>query len=109
MAQRLRLSFTRNHFVGLIDKVNKTQMAIREALVYIFARNHAARGPWYSFGSDGKAFSLESQPCDFAVNAATNRFAPGVWRELQSMEWLAARENLAVFGKAGTKKLSFCL
>lgn len=30
--------------------------------------------------------------------------APGVWRELQSMEWLTAGENLAVFGKAGTGK-----
>lgn len=104
MANRLRLTFLRDHLPEVFERVTAAQMTPRDAIAFALQQevdqreaNHfkqalqAAHFPWVK--------SLDE--FDFGAQPSLN---PGLIRELAKLEWIDANENVAFFGASGVGK-----
>lgn len=104
LAQRLRLTYLRDHLDEVLEGVIETKMTPRDALAFALGKeveqreaNHfrqalmAAHLPAVKRLED---FDLSAQPS----------IDPGVFHELARLEWLQAGENVALFGPPGVGK-----
>ena len=104
-ATRLKLSWTRDHLLELINTVTEAKMTPREVLDYCFSKeieqreenriklaNMAAHFPPGNFTLE--QFDMTAQPS----------LDPGIIRELETMEWAKAGENVLFLGPPGVGK-----
>lgn len=104
MATRLRLSFTRDHLDELLAALVKSKATPRETLTYIFGKEIEQReANRIKQALMGAHFPFERTLLDFDMTAQPS-IDPGVIRELSTLEWIEAGENLALFGPPGVGK-----
>lgn len=108
-ASRLRLTFVRDHVAEVLDIADKTKMTPREVIDYVFDKeieqrdvNRYKQAPMAAHFPAVKTL----EDFDFSKQPSIN---PGVIRELKSLEWLEAGENVTLFGPPGVGKTHLAL
>lgn len=108
-ASRLRLTFVRDHVAEVLDIADKTKMTPREVINYVFGKEIEQR----DVNRHKQALMAAHFPAvktledfDFSKQPSIN---PGVIRELKSLEWLEAGENVTLFGPPGVGKTHLAL
>lgn len=104
MANRLHLTFLRDHLAEVLESVTAAQMTARDAISYALQKevaqretNHfkqalrAAHFPWVKTLEE---FDFSAQP---SIDS-------GVIQDLSKLEWIDAGENVAFFGSSGVGK-----
>lgn len=104
LADRLRLPYLRDHMTEVLENIAQAKMTPRQAIEYAFGKEvqqrecnrfkqllQSAHLPTIKKLED---FDLTAQP---SIN-------PGTIRELASLEWIDAGENVAFFGVPGVGK-----
>lgn len=104
MANRLRLTFLRDHLAEVLESVTAAKMTARDAISYALQKevaqretNHfkqalrAAHFPWVKTLEE---FDFSAQP---SIDS-------GVIQDLSKLEWIDAGENVAFFGSSGVGK-----
>lgn len=104
MASRLKLSNTRDRADALLEEATKAKLTPRETLEFVLGQEienrnanrirQAMMSAHFPFDRTIEGFYLSAQP---AVD-------PGQTREPSRMDWVAAGENLALFGPPGVGK-----
>lgn len=104
MASRLKLSNTRDRADALLEEAIKAKLTPRETLEFVLGQEienrnanrirQAMMSAHFPFDRTIEGFDLSAQP---AID-------PGQIRELSRMDWVAAGENLALFGPPGVGK-----
>ena len=108
-ASRLRLTFVRDHVAEVLDIADKTKMTPREVIDYVFGKEIEQRDVnRYKQGVMAAHFPAVKtlEDFDFSKQPSIN---PGVIRELKSLEWLEAGENVTLFGPPGVGKTHLAL
>lgn len=104
MASRLKLSYTRDHLQEMLDEAGRVNLTPRETLEYFFAQEITQRDAnRIRQGMMLAHFPIQRtlEEYDFSAQPTVD---PGKLRELSSMDWVAAGENVAFFGPAGVGK-----
>lgn len=104
MAARLRLTYTRDHLVELVETAAKSHMTPRETLEYVFKKEVAQRdenrvrlaqmSAHFPFVATMEGFDMAFQPS----------IDPGKRRDLVSLEWVTSGENVVLIGPSGVGK-----
>lgn len=104
MAARLRLTYTRDHLVELVEAASERHMTPRETLEFVFRKEVERRdenrarlaqmSAHFPFVATLKGFDMTFQPS----------IDPGKMRELASLEWVASGENVILIGPSGVGK-----
>ncbi len=108
-ASRLRLTFVRDHVAEVLDIADKTKMTPREVIDYVFGKEIEQRDVnRYKQALMAAHFPAVKtlEDFDFSKQPSIN---PGVIRELKSLEWLEAGENVTLFGPPGVGKTHLAL
>lgn len=108
-ASRLRLTFVRDHVTEVLDIADKTKMTPREVIDYVFGKEIEQRDVnRYKQALMAAHFPAVKtlEDFDFSKQPSIN---PGVIRELKSLEWLEAGENVTLFGPPGVGKTHLAL
>lgn len=108
-ASRLRLTFVRDHVAEVLDIADKTKMTPREVIDYVFSKEIEQRDVnRYKQALMAAHFPAVKtlEDFDFSKQPSIN---PGVIRELKSLEWLEAGENVTLFGPPGVGKTHLAL
>ena len=108
-ASRLRLTFVRDHVAEVLDIADKTKMTPREVIDYVFGKEIEQRDVnRYKQALMAAHFPAVKtlEDFDFSKQPSIN---PGVIRELKSLEWLEAGENVTLFGPPGVSKTHLAL
>lgn len=108
-ASRLRLTFIRDHVAEVLDIADKTKMTPREVIDYVFGKEIEQRDVnRYKQALMAAHFPAVKtlEDFDFSKQPSIN---PGVIRELKSLEWLEAGENVTLFGPLGVGKTHLAL
>lgn len=103
-ASRLRLTFVRDHVAEVLDIADKTKMTPREVIDYVFGKEIEQRDVnRYKQALMAAHFPAVKtlEDFDFSKQPSINT---GVIRELKSLEWLEAGENVTLFGPPGVGK-----
>ena len=104
MAARLRLTYTRDHLVELVETAATSHMTPRETLEYVFRKEIEQR--------DGNRVRLAQMSAPFPFAATMDGFDmsfqpsidPGRIRELASLGWVISGENVILIGPSGVGK-----
>ena len=104
MAARLRLTYTRDHLVELVETAATSHMTPRETLEYVFRKEIEQR--------DGNRVRLAQMSAHFPFAATMDGFDmsfqpsidPGKIRELVSLGWVISGENVILIGPSGVGK-----
>ena len=104
MAARLRLTYTRDHLSELVEIAGKGKMTPRETLEFIFKKEVEQR--------DNNRVRLAQMSAHFPFVATMDQFDmtfqpsldPGAMRELLSLEWISAGDNVVFIGPSGVGK-----
>ena len=104
MAARLRLTYTRDHLVELVETAAKSHMTPRETLEYVFRKEIEQR--------DGNRVRLAQMSAHFPFAATMDGFDmsfqpsidPGKIRGLVSLGWVISGENVILIGPSGVGK-----
>ena len=104
MAARLRLTYTRDHLVELVETAAKSHMTPRETLEYVFKKEVEQR--------DENRVRLAQMSAHFPFVATMDGFDmafqpsidPGKIRDLVSLEWVSSGENVVLIGPSGVGK-----
>ena len=104
MAARLRLTYTRDHLVELVETAATSHMTPRETLEYVFRKEIEQR--------DGNRVRLAQMSAHFPFAATMDGFDmsfqpsidPGRIRELASLGWVISGENVILIGPSGVGK-----
>lgn len=104
MAERLRLSFMRDHMTDMLATVSGAKMTPRETLEYFFSKEIDQRetnriklalmGAHFPRICTLEGFDMTAQPS----------LDPGVIRELAQLEWIDSAENVLFLGPPGVGK-----
>lgn len=108
-ASRLRLTFVRDHVAEVLDIADKTKMTPREVIDYVFSKEIEQRDVnRYKQALMAAHFPAVKtlEDFDFSKQPSINT---GVIRELKSLEWLDAGENVTLFGPPGVGKTHLAL
>ena len=108
-ASRLRLTFVRDHVAEVLDIADKTKMTPREVIDYVFGKEIEQRDVnRYKQALMAAHFPAVKtlEDFDFSKQLSINT---GVIRELKSLEWLEAGENVTLFGPPGVGKTHLAL
>ena len=104
MASRLKLSYIRDHLDELLETVAAAQMSPREQLEYILGKEIEQRDAnRFKQALMAAHFPMTRtiEDFDFSKQPSINR---GTIRDLEKLEWVAAGENVALFGPPGVGK-----
>ena len=104
MAARLRLTYTRDHLVELVETAATSHMTPRETLEYVFRKEIEQR--------DGNRVRLAQMSAHFPFAATMDGFDmsfqpsidPGRIRGLASLGWVISGENVILIGPSGVGK-----
>ncbi len=104
MAARLRMTYTRDNLAELMETAARAGMTPRETLGFVLEREIAQR--------ETNMVKLATMSAHFPYKATISGFdpsfqpslRPGLMRELISLEWLRARENVIFIGPSGVGK-----
>ncbi len=104
MADRLRLTYTRDNLSGLVTAASDAKMTPREVLEYVFGKEIERR--------ETNRVKLATMAAHFPRICTLNGFDftaqpsldPGVIRELAKLEWLKTGENALFLGPPGVGK-----
>ena len=104
MAARLRLTYTRDHLVELVETAARSHMTPRETLEYVFKKEVEQRdenrvrlaqmSAHFPFVATMEGFDMAFQPS----------IDPGKIRDLVSLEWVSSGENVVLIGPSGVGK-----
>lgn len=103
-ASRLKLTFIRDHMRELLENAVSASMTPRETLKYFFEQEVKQR--------DANRFRLWLMAAHFPVIKELSTFDaafqpsldPGVFRELCTLDWVSAGENVVLMGPPGVGK-----
>ena len=104
MANRLKLPFTRDHLEELLEAATTAKLTAREFLERVFSKEIEQRTANRFKQSLMAAHFPSVKTLDGFDLTLQPSIDPGVIRELNTLEWLEAGENVALFGPSGVGK-----
>lgn len=108
-ADRLRLTFLRDHLTEVLETINAAHMTVRDGLDYALGKEVEQRDANHFKQSLHVAhFPTIKKLEDFDFSAQPS-IDPGVINELSKLEWISAGENVAFFGAPGVGKTHLAL
>lgn len=103
-AQRLRLTFLRDHLGDVLDSITRANMTPRDALAFALSKEIEQRDAnHFRQALMAAHFPAVKSLEDFDLSAQPS-IDPGVFQELCKLEWLQVGENVALFGSPGVGK-----
>ena len=104
MAARLKLTNTRDNLVHLMETCTNSKMTPRETLDFIFKHEIKQRDAnRIKLAQMGAHFPFQATISDFDMSFQPS-LDPGVIRELITLDWVTAGENVIFIGPSGVGK-----
>ena len=104
MAARLKLTYTRDNLVHLMETCTNSKMTPRETLDFIFKHEIKQRDAnRIKLAQMGAHFPFQATIDDFDMSFQPS-LDPGVIRELITLDWVTAGENVIFIGPSGVGK-----
>lgn len=104
MAARLKLTYTRDNLVHLMETCTNSRMTPRETLDFIFKHEIKQRDAnRIKLAQMGAHFPFQTTIDDFDMSFQPS-LDPGVIRELITLDWVTAGENVIFIGPSGVGK-----